>query len=92
MGMDSYEIKPELDFIIHFLIPSTNRYASKKNPRFSDMNLDEFLHVLGIILSMEVIEIHGPRCLYWEMKRNSLFPSLEYGKNMSLKVTSAKKR
>ena len=49
------------------------------------MNLDEFLHVLGIILSMEIIEIHGPQRLYWEMKGNSLFHSLEYVKVMSLK-------
>ena len=94
MEIDSYEIKPELGFIIHFLpydfiktevIPSTNRYPSKQSSRWSDMNLDGFLHVLENILPMEVIEIHGPWRLHWEMKGNSLFPSLEYGKVMSLK-------
>ena len=49
MGIDSYKIKPELDFIIHFLpldfiktevIHSTNRYSSKHNPRWSDINLN----------------------------------------------------
>ena len=49
------------------------------------MNLDEFLHILGIILSMDVIEIHGPQRLYWELKGNNLFPSLEYEKFTSLK-------
>lgn len=94
MEMDSFEIKPELGFIIHFLpldlaktevIPYTIRYTSKQNPRWSDMNLDEFLHVLEIILSRGVIELHGPQYLYREMKENSLFPSLKYGKVMSLK-------
>ena len=38
---------------------STSRSASKQNLRWSDMDLDELLHVLGSILSMEVIETHG---------------------------------
>lgn len=74
-----------LDLAKTEVIPYTIRYTSKQNPRWSDMNLDEFLHVLGIILSRGVIELHGPQYLYREMKENSLFPSLKYGKVMSLK-------
>ena len=39
---------------------------------------DEFLHFLGILLSMEVVEIHGPRRLYWS-SGDGIFPGMKYG-------------
>ena len=93
MNMETgcFGIRSELDFVVHFLpmgyvrntvIPATNTYAAKsKALTWKKLNHVEFLHFLGILLSMEV-DIHGPRHLYWA-NENGLFPSLNYGKVMS---------
>ena len=91
METGCFEIRSELDFVLHFLpmeyfhntvIPATNTYAAKSKA-LTWKNLDhlEFLHFLGILLSMEVVDIHGPRHLYWA-NENGLFPSMNYGKVM----------
>ena len=38
---------------------------------------DEFLHFLGILLSMEVVEMDGPRRLYW-CNGDGIFPGMKY--------------
>ena len=38
---------------------------------------DEFLHFLGILLSMEVVEMDGPRRLYW-CNGDGIFPEMKY--------------
>ena len=92
METGCFEIRSELDFVLHFLpmeyfhntvIPATNTYAVKSKA-LTWRNLDhvEFLLFLGILLSMEVVDIHGPRHLYWA-NENGLFPSMNYGKVMS---------
>ena len=54
--MESYEIKNEMDFVLHFLpvtyiknvvIPATNANAKKSVTSWKDMDFDEFLHVIG---------------------------------------------
>ena len=54
--MESYEIKNEMDFVLHFLpvtyiknvvIPAKNAYAKKSVTSSKDMDFDEFLHVIG---------------------------------------------
>ena len=70
METGCFEIRPELDFVLHFLpmeyfcntiIPATNTYAAKSK-LLTWKNLDHigFIHFLGILLSMEVVDIHGP--------------------------------
>ena len=49
------------------------------------MDLDEFLHVLGLLLAMEVYEIHGLRRLYWSSNINELFPGTNFEKVMACK-------
>ena len=59
--MDSYGIKSELDYLMHFLpmndlintvIPATNK-GKKENARWTDMNLNEMLHFLGVLLATQ---------------------------------------
>ena len=49
-------------------------------------NMEEFgshwITLKGILLSMEVVDIHGPRHLYWA-NENVLFPCMNYGKVMN---------
>ena len=74
METGCFEIRSELDFVLHFLpmeyfrntvIPATNTYTAKSKA-LTWKNLDhiESPHFLGILLSMEVVDIHGPRNLY----------------------------
>ena len=35
---------------------------------------------MGILLSMEVVQINGPRWLYWSVEGDELFPAMNYGK------------
>ena len=90
--LEGYTITSELDYILHFLpiqhikeaiIPNTNKYAKKQDPRWIDIDFDEVLHVLGLLIAMEVYEIHGPQRLYWSPKVNNLFPSMDFGKVMA---------
>ena len=52
---------------------------------WKDLDFDEFLHVTGTFLVMEVHEIHGPRRLYWSNKHNGIFPSMNFGEIISCK-------
>ena len=45
-------------------------------------SLDELLHFLGILLSMEVFEIHGPRKMYWNEEGTDLSLAKNFGKIM----------
>ena len=71
--LEGYTIKSELDYILHFLpiqytketiILNTNKYRKKQDPRWTDVDFDEVLHVLGLLIAMEVYKIHGPRGFY----------------------------
>ena len=72
-----------MEYFCNTVIPATNTYAAKSKV-LTWKNLDhvEFLHFLGILLSMEVFDIHGPRHLYWA-NENGLFPSMNHRKVMS---------
>ena len=92
METGSFKIRSELDFLLHFLlmeyfrntaIPATNNYAAKsKALTWNKFDHIEFLHFLGILWSMEVVDLHGPRHLY-SANENGLFQSKSYGKVMS---------
>ena len=93
-GLESNIIKSEIDYLMHFLpmayirdiiIPNTNLHAKYQDPKWKDMDLDEFLHVLGLLLAMEVYEIHGLRRLYWSSNINELFPGMNFEKVMACK-------
>ena len=44
------------------------------------VKLTKFLHAVGILLSMDVVQINGPQQLYWKKEGNELFPAMKYGK------------
>ena len=86
IGVGSSEIKSEHDYILLLfpmnvirdsVIPATNEYGHKTNPKWKLFSNDEFLHFLGFLLSMEVVEIHGPRRLYWS-SGYGIFPGMKY--------------
>ena len=89
--MESNHNRAELDYLLHFkpmnyirnIIPSTSDYAKTKSLQWESLNLDEFLHFLGILLSMEVLKIHGPHKMYWNEEGNDLFLAMNFGKIMS---------
>ena len=90
--LEGYTIKSELDYILHFLpiqhtqetiILNTNKYHKKQDPRWTDVDFDEVLHVLGLLIAMEVYEIHGPQRFYWSSQVNNLFPSMDFGNIMT---------
>ena len=66
MEAGCFEIRSELDFVLHFLpmeylrstvIPATNNFAAKnKAATWTNLDHNEFLHFLGILLSMEVVD------------------------------------
>ena len=74
-----------MSYITHTIIPVTNCYAKKNNPKWIDLDIDEFLHVLGLLLAMEIYDIHGPQHLYWSNSEHTLFPSMKFGEVMSIK-------
>ena len=91
MEAGCFEIRSELDFALYILpmeyfrnrvIPATNTYAAKlKALIWKNLDHVEFLHFLDIFLSMEVVDTHEPRHLFWA-NENGLFPSMNYGKVM----------
>lgn len=44
------------------------------------MDLDKMLHFLGLLLAMQVYEIHELHCLYWCNNDNDLLPGMNFGK------------
>ena len=74
-----------MSYITHTIIPVTNHYAKKNNPKWIDLDIDESLHVLGLLLAMEIFYIHGPRHLYWLNSEHTLFTFMKFGEVMSIK-------
>ena len=74
-----------MSYITHTIIPITNHYAKKKDPKWIDLDEDEFLHVLGLLLPMEIYDTHSIQHLYWSESEHTLFPSMKFGEIMSIK-------
>ena len=55
------------------IIPATNAHAKTRTLAWTDFDLDEFLNLMGILLSMEVYKIHGPRRMYWNKEGKTFF-------------------
>ena len=72
-------------YIRDIIIPNTNLHAKRQDTKWKDMDLDDFLHVLELLLAMEVYEIHGLRRLYWSSNINELFPGIKFEKVMVCK-------
>ena len=91
MDMETYlfKIRSRLDCVLNFLqmeyfhnvvIPATKTHSAKiKTVTWKSLNHNEFLHFLRISLSMELVDIHGPRHLNWA-NENGLFPYMNYRK------------
>ena len=43
----------------------TNAHAKTRSQAWTDLDLDEFLDLMGILLSMEMYETHGPKTIYF---------------------------
>ena len=43
------------------------------------------MHVLGLLLAIEIYDIHGPRRLHWSNSEHTLFSSMKFGEAMSIK-------
>ena len=72
-----------MEYLRSTVIPATNNFAAKnKATTWTNLDHNEFLHFLGILLSMEVVDIHGPRHLYWA-NEDGMFPNMNHGKIMS---------
>ena len=67
------------------IIPNTNLHTKRQDLKWNDIDLDEFLHVLGLLLAMQVYEIHGPRRFYWWSNINKLFPGVNLEKASACK-------
>ena len=44
-----------------------------------------FLYVFGLLLAMEIYDIHGPEWLYWSNSEHTLFPFMKFGEVVSIK-------
>ena len=51
-----------MNYINH---PVTNAHAKTRSQAWTDLDLDEFLDLMGILLSMEMYETHGLRTIYF---------------------------
>ena len=74
-----------MNYLINTVITATNNKGKKENARWTDMDLDKMLHLLGLLLAMQVYKIHGPRRLYWSNNDNDLLPGMNFGKIKFLK-------
>ena len=74
-----------VSYIRETVIPTTNQCAKQQDPRWTDLDLHDFLHVLDLHLNLEVYEIHGPCKLHWCAKINDLFPGMNFDKVTSYK-------
>lgn len=90
--MEGFQNTSELSYILHFLpknyikekiIPTTNTHGKTRTQVWADLDLDEFLNLMEIFLSMEVYEIDGPRRMYWNTEGTNFFPAMNYRKIMS---------
>ena len=55
-----------ISYITHTIIPVTNCDAKTNNPKWIDLDIDEFLHVLGLLVAMEIYDIHDPQFMVLE--------------------------
>ena len=90
--MEGFQNKSELSYTLHFLpmnyikekiIPTTNTHGKTRTQVWADLDLDDFLNLMEIFLSMEVYEIDGPRRMYWNTEGTNFFPAMNYRKIMS---------
>ena len=65
------------------IIPTTNTHGKTRTQVWADLDLDDFLNLMEIFLSMEVYEIDGPRRMYWNTEGTNFFPAMNYRKIMS---------
>ena len=72
-------------YIRDIIIPSTNLHAKRQDPKWKDMDVDELLHILGLLHAMEVYETNGLRRFYWSSNINELFPGMNFEKVMACK-------
>ena len=86
------ENRTSLDFFIQFipcdyikdtLIPATNAYAQNQTCDWQDITFEEFIHVLGILYSMEVYRLPERR-MYWSVEDVVLYKALNYGRFIGL--------
>ena len=91
--MESYEIKSEVAYFLHFMpmsylqgtiIPATNANATASMGAWEEVNLEEMLHVFGMLLGMGIYQL-PERHMYWYEERKGMFPPMEYGKIMPRK-------
>ena len=80
-----------LDYFIHFfpqlfvreeVIPAINTAAKEVCLTWADVSYTEFLKFLGIIYSMEVLNL-PIRKMYWSTEDNGLFQAPNYGRFMT---------
>lgn len=83
-----------MDYLLHLMpvpyirgtvIPTTNQYVKQQDPWWIDVDFDDFLHVLGHLLTIEIYEIHVPPRQYWFAEMNDIFPSINFNKVLSYK-------
>ena len=88
-GLENFQVKSEMVNLLHFINVClsyrvncrphyyTNQYdAKQQDPRWTDLDFEDFLHALALLLVMEVYEIHGScRSSYWFAEMNDLFIS-----------------
>ena len=72
--MESYEIKSEVAYFLHFMpmsylhdtiIPATNATASASISEWEEINIEQMLHVFGILLGMGMYGL-PERHMYWK--------------------------
>ena len=91
MNLDSYHIRREIDYFFAFLpydyiknemIPATNLYGKNFFASFKQMTIDDFIHVMGMLYSMEVYQLPVRR-MYWNTEPIGIFPAMDFGRVMS---------
>ena len=92
MAADNFSSMSELLMCFQFLplnffrdetLPATNCSAKEKyGDAFKEITLDEFLHLLGLIYSMEVQKLPERR-MYWSTTDDGIFKGMNYGAVMS---------
>ena len=63
-----------IDYIKEEMLPATNKFA-KENGHRKLFTYEEFIHVLGILYIMKVVELLEHR-MYWQTKTEQFFPGL----------------
>ena len=71
-----------VDYMKEEMLPATNKFA-KENGHEKLFIYEEFIHVLGILYMMEVVELPEHR-LYWKTEVEGFFPGLCFSKVMPI--------